>query len=244
MMRVASAGELGLLLRRRRSSRTAFDPARPVSRRIVRHLLEAARWSPTAHNMQNFHVLLVDDPRLLDALGDLPTRASRTFLRENLAQLSHSVVQLRQRGTGILARQFPQEWLDAGRVRHAGSRPDARPLRESLQGAPLLLFVLRDRRRRAPASAHDELGAISLGCLLQSLWLAAEAEGLAVQVLSAVATSPLQRRERALLGIPPQLAIVFALRLGYPRCESAGAPRVRRRIADFAHANRFGRPWR
>ncbi|HEY5477119.1 MAG TPA: nitroreductase family protein, partial [Tepidiformaceae bacterium] len=49
------------LIKNRRSLRMPFDPERPVSKEHLADILEAARWSPTAHNMQNFEVVVVDD---------------------------------------------------------------------------------------------------------------------------------------------------------------------------------------
>jgi nitroreductase len=53
-------------------------------------ILEAARWAPTPHNMQNFEILVVDDPKRLAPLKKFRSDASEAFLRESYAQLSFS----------------------------------------------------------------------------------------------------------------------------------------------------------
>ena len=73
-------------------------------------ILEAARWAPTAHNMQNFEIVAVDDRAVLDAIGRIRTAVSDTFLRENYAQLAFSEKELQNRGTGVLADMFPPAW--------------------------------------------------------------------------------------------------------------------------------------
>jgi len=53
-------------------------------------ILEAAHWGPTAHNMQNFDILVVDDNNQLEKLLNIEFRISEDFLRENYQQLSFS----------------------------------------------------------------------------------------------------------------------------------------------------------
>jgi nitroreductase len=50
----------------RHSERAPFDPAWRVSAHELANIVEAARWAPTAHNMQNFRLVVVDDPAVLD----------------------------------------------------------------------------------------------------------------------------------------------------------------------------------
>ncbi len=50
---------------RRESVRVPYNP-QPIPRKELEEILEAARWAPTAHNMQNFEIVVVDDPKLLD----------------------------------------------------------------------------------------------------------------------------------------------------------------------------------
>jgi hypothetical protein len=44
----------------------------------------------------------------------------------------------------------------------------------------------------------------------------------------------------ALLDIPQHLKIAFAVRLGYPLDDSESYLRMRRKIQDFTHRNRYG----
>jgi len=65
-------------------------------------ILEAARWSPTAHNMQNFEILVIDDRDVLARLAGISSPASEVFIRENFDQLSFSEEELRRKKVGIL----------------------------------------------------------------------------------------------------------------------------------------------
>jgi len=104
-----------------------------------------------------------------------------------------------------------------------------------------LLLVVYDSRLRAPASDGDVLGKISLGCVLENMWLMGEALGISCQVVSAFNNEDVERRARRLIDLPPHMQIGLACRLGYPIREAASNRRVRRDIEDFTHHNRFGR---
>ena len=52
-------------IKQRQSDRISFDEARRVSEVDLRKILEAGSWAPTAHNMQNFEVIVVDDKKVL-----------------------------------------------------------------------------------------------------------------------------------------------------------------------------------
>lgn len=104
------------VIRRRHSCRVAFDPQRPVPRGALSEVLEAARWAPTPHNMQNFEIIVVDHAGLLSAISAIRVAPTAAFLTENYDQLSFSKEELVKRKTGLLANMFPPNWLsDAAR---------------------------------------------------------------------------------------------------------------------------------
>ena len=78
------------LIEERHSSRGPFDRERPVAKQDVRQVLEAGRWAPTAHNMQNFEILVIDDEEILKKIGHIKSQVSEEFIRENYQQLSFS----------------------------------------------------------------------------------------------------------------------------------------------------------
>ena len=230
--------ELHELFRQRHSSRVAYDPDRPVTEPELEKVLEAARWAPTAHNMQNFEIVAVDDKATLAAIGAIRTEISEIFLRENYLQLSFSEEELVHKKTGVLASMFPPSWRVA----------DAKPAHEdaehaflggSLRHCRMLLIVLTNSRKRAPASEGDVLGFMSLGCVMQNMWLAAESIGLGFQILSALAAPNVESELRALLRFPDHMKVAFACRLGHPVAAPGHYLRVRRAVGDFTHRNRF-----
>jgi len=232
------------LIRARHSARMPYDPDRPVSGDLLERVLEAARWAPTAHNMQNYEVVVVDDRTRLEQIAAIRSEVSAEFIRENLAQLSFSEEELRRKKVGILAGMFPPSWLDPD----AGStRPEPAEhafLGHAIASAPLLLVVLHDSTRRAPASEGDVLGMMSLGCVMQNMWLMAQALGISMQILSAMSGAHVEAELRRVLGFPPSYKVSFGARLGYPLQPPSPTLRVRRDSADFVHHNAYRSSWR
>jgi nitroreductase len=224
-------------IKARRSLRMPFESQRPISAEDLAKILEAARWSPTAHNMQNFEVVVVDDQDVLERIRGVERPISETFVRENYQQLSFSVEELQRKKTGVLAAMFPPSWSDPDFRVDALTPEVAAAAQRPLASTPLMLFVLYDPNRRAPASEGDFLGIVSLGCVMENIWLAAESLGIGLHIISSLSTDP---EVRGILAVPDHLVIAFACRLGYSASEPRPYARVRRDVADFAHHNRFG----
>ena len=68
------------LIQQRQSSRVLFDPERPIPEEHLRRILEGARWAPTAHNMQNFEIVVVDDRQLLGERSQFAPDVSLEFV--------------------------------------------------------------------------------------------------------------------------------------------------------------------
>jgi len=222
------------LIQERHSVRMPFDPERPVSHQDLQQILEAGRWAPTAHNMQNFDIIVVDDAKILDEIGNIKSPISEVFIQENYQLLSFSEEELLQKKVGLLGTMFPLSWRTPG-VKPVAEEGRSRPF----PPCPTLLVVLYDPRKRAPASEGDFLGIISLGCMMENLWLMANSLGIDFQIISALSNGPVEKEVKRILAVPEHLKIAFCARLGY----AAGTPprtlRVRRDIEDFSHHNGF-----
>lgn len=226
------------LIKERHSTRVPFDPQRPVAKQDLRQILEAARWSPTAHNMQNFEIIVVDNTRLLEALGKIESHISEEFIRENYQQLSFSQEELRRKKVGILGNMFPPTWTDPAKIDEAVRETSF--LNQTIRGSPLLLVVVYDPQKRAPASESDFLGIMSLGCVMENMWLMAQSLGIGFMIMSVFSEDSIERKVRRTLNVPEHLKIAYACRLGYPISSAAQYLRVRREVEGFTHCNRFG----
>ena len=95
------------LIRQRKSVRSAFDPHRPVTKEDLGKILEAGRWAPTAHNMQNYELVVVDDKKLLEAIGNIRYPITDAFIKENHENLSFSEEEWREKKAGLLGTALP-----------------------------------------------------------------------------------------------------------------------------------------
>jgi nitroreductase len=226
----------------RHSSRVPFDSKRSVPDGDLQRILEAARWAPTPHNMQNFEIIVVDNPEILEKIAAVWSTPTETFLRENYQQLSFSEDELLRKRIGLLATMFPLRWRSSDPIPGDSMEMQHSFLGHALQDAPTLLVVLHDARKRAPASDRDLLGIMSLGCVLQNMWLMATGLGISMQVLSAMSGGDTEAVLHRILDIPGHMQIAFACRLGFPRAPPPKYLRVRREVADFTHHNRYTAP--
>ena len=222
-------------IQERHSVRMPFDTERPISKEDLREVLEAARWAPTAHNMQNYEIVIVDDKKVLEELESIKSTVSDIFIRENYQQLSFSEEELLRKKVGLLGTMFPPSW------RTPGVKPVVDAVRSrAFPACATLLVVLYDPSRRAPASEGDFLGIISLGCMTENIWLAATSLGIDFHVVSPLANAPVEKEVKRILAVPDHLRVVFGVRLGYAASKPPRRLRVRRDIEDFSHHNRFG----
>lgn len=229
------------VIRERHSERGAFQPGRVVPTQELGQILEAARWAPTHTNMQNFEVLVIDDKAQLEKIAKVHSVMSESFLKENYNQLSFSEDELRKRKTGMLASQFPPTWTNPEAWNPTSDyRYQTSLLGRSVQSTPLLLVVIYDSTKRAPASESDVLGHTSLGCVLENMWLTSEALGIGCHVVTVFSDSSVEVELKELLQIPYHMKIAFACALGYPEEPPSPYPRVRRPLQQFIHHNHFG----
>jgi len=232
---VKNAKEVLGLIEERRSSRIPFDKGRPVAKADLKKILEAGSWAPTAHNMQNFQIVIVDDNKIMKEISAIKGQISMTFIKENYKQLSFSKEELRKKKTGIMGTLFPKSWITPGAKIDKNS--DSRPMLFS----PVLAVVVYDPSKRAPASEGDFLGIMSLGCVMENMWIMANSLGLGFHVVSSLGSGSMENEVKRILGIPKKLKIAFTFRLGYPVSNPEKYLRVRRDIKEFTHHNRFSR---
>lgn len=227
------------LIETRRSDRGLFDPERIIPEEDLEKILEAARWTPTAHNMQNFEIVVVDDKKLLTAISEIRHSPNLTFIRENYQQLSFSEDELRQKKVGIIGTMFPKSWLTPDpKLEDIVEEDRGSFMANQILSSSALLFMLYDPSRRAPASANDFLGTISFGCAMENMWLMAHSLGIGVHIISSLSESEVAKRIAKMLNIPDNFVIGITVRIGYP-VAPVNYLRVRRDIKDFTHHNGF-----
>ncbi len=141
---------------------------------------------------------------MLEAIAKMGFSLSEVFVRENYKQLSFSEEELAKKKVGILGTMFPPFMrkpdfklsdLTEEEKKGMGSRVP-------LQASAVLLIVVYDPRQRAPASEGDFLGIMSLGCVMENMWLMASSLGIGLHILSSLAAEPGRARAEAHPGYP------------------------------------------
>jgi nitroreductase len=224
----------------RHTSRTAFNPSMEIREQDLQRILDAARWAPTVHNRQNFEIIVVDDQQRLSAISAIQMAPMETFIREAHHQLSLSEAEALRRKTGLLASMLPESWHEAEAVQADSAAAHHTFVGRTIQRCPVLLVVIYDSRLATSASEEVALDLMSLGCVMQNMWLMTESLGISMQVLSGLGATAVEGQVQSILDIPHHFEIAFAARLGYPVTHSESYMRVRRRIQDFTHRNRYG----
>jgi nitroreductase len=229
------------VIRERQSIRGIFDDKRPVTGEELNKILEAARWTPTAHNMQNFEFIVVDDKNILERIAGITYPMTKAFIRENAEQLSLTEEEWRKKKTGILGAQVPPA------LREPTNKVDKETLGKlntwwgkAIPTSSFLVIVLYDPSRRAPDSEGDFLGIMSLGCVLENVWLMATALGIDFQAVSALGNKLVDEAIKEILQIPHHLRVALAFRIGHVIGNPEKRITVRRDVEDFTHHNRYG----
>jgi nitroreductase len=222
----------------RHTCRAAFNPTMQIREQDLERILDAARWAPTAHNLQNFEIIVVDDNQQLAEIRAIRMPPVETFAREAYHHLSLPDAEMLRRRTGLLASMFPESWHESEPV-EGGVASQHTFMGRAIQKCPMLLVVVHDNRLGTSGSEEVALDTMSLGCVMQNMWLMTESLGISMQVLTSLGTTVVENRVRTTLNIPQHLKIAFAARLGYPLAASESYLRVRRRIQDFTHRNRY-----
>jgi len=231
--------ELLKLMQERQSTRLPYDIKRQIAEKDLLQILEAARWTPSAHNMQNFEIIIVDDRKSLDSIANIKRPFSEIFIRENYQHLSFSMEELQRKKTGLLGTMFPPEWRDPNFSLDSIDENETLSMQRPFPDCPLMLIVVYDPARRAPASEGDFLGILSLGCLMENMWLMANSLGINFHIMSSLSSDSSEKEVKKILKIPENLKIAFCTRLCYASLKPEYL-RVRREIDDFTSYNEFG----
>jgi nitroreductase len=81
---------------------------------------------------------------------------------------------------------------------------------------------------------------LSLGCVMENMWLMAQSLGIGLQILSVFSSEPVEREIRRILDFPPHFKIAYGCRLGYPAA-THDYVRVRRTSDEFVHRNGYAK---
>jgi len=200
--RLPNTMQLMELLRSRRSIRE-FRP-KPVERALIEQIIEAARFAPSAHNVQSTEYIVVQDPAVLKQVVDLTITQYRRW--RNL--LSNPIVRSITRLTMGATRQASldeilEDFTGLIDQYQQGNDPILR------EASTLLIFHADRHAGFAGTNANLALQNASLVC--ETLKLGAFYAGYVV------AGSNYNARLAKLLKLPRDHKIYAGLAIGYPR---------------------------
>jgi nitroreductase len=216
--------DLNTVLTTTRAVRRRLDFDRPVARETLVECLELAIQAPTGGNAQDWRFVLVDDPLVKRAVGDVYRRCFDEFVRRPLAAGLDAPA-----ARGRLDRSESVRRILAG----------AEYLAENIDRAPWLLVACATR----PNPEHDPVAAGTVaavyGSVFPAVWsfcLALRARGLG----SIITTLHLNRADdvATLLGIPPDVTQCCLLPVAYT-LGTDFRPAVRRPLEDVLFFNRW-----
>jgi nitroreductase len=176
---------------------------------------------------------VVDDKKLIELIANIKRPVSESFIRENYKQLSFTDEELMRKKTGLLARMFPTSWTAPDYKPEIKAEKEDLPAQRPIPSCPLMMFVVYDPAKRAPASEGDFLGILSLGCLMENMWLMASYLGISFNIVSSLSSESSETEVKRMLEIPVNLQLAFTIRLGYPFEDQGNLLRVRRDLVDF-----------
>jgi nitroreductase len=198
----------------------------PLPDAALARILDHARFAPSGGNRQGWRVVVVRDPVTREKLAGLTTPAAKRYT----AQLQ--------------AGENPWNTVDVSAVDAAAverTPPTARLLEPVVKAAVVLVLCV-DLKVVAATDQHlDRVGIVAGASIYPFAWnilLAARAEGFGGTLTTlAVAQEP---AIKALLGIPPHVAVCAVMPLGRP---ARSLTKLRRKpVREIATRERFDGP--
>lgn len=208
------------LLRSRRSIRDFNDE--PVSRELLQKVVDAARYAPSAHNLQFTHYTVVDDRKTLDKVTELTVDFYAGLIKQLRNPLKRGLLMVLTRG-GIKA---AIEMLPDFERIVAAHRDGVDAI---LHNAPaLILFHSPEHATSSECTSvlamHNAALACSgygLGCFIAGFVMGACRRG---------------RRVPELLGIPKDRKVFGVLAVGHPRVKFRSWVERKPAVVDWAVA--------
>jgi nitroreductase len=210
-------------IRKRRSVRRYTD--RPVDEADLDELLRLALLAPTGGMAQAWSLIVVRDPETRAAVADIVMRGGAEYFRV-----------MRPPAPGTTPEEHA-EWARGYAQQALGTYPQV----------PVWVVGLRVPRDLFPAdqaSLERDADVVSVGFMMENLYVAARAKGLGT--VPTVFHWFLEDEFRALLDIPAEVEIPLLTPLGHPEEFPVGLPpaleKIRRPWRTLVHDDRWGRP--
>jgi nitroreductase len=238
-------------IRRRHTTNGAFAD-RPVDPEDKRRLLEMAARAPSHFNSQPWRFVVVEDEERRKTLGQIAGDSMRHLIEEGAFWQQYkryfrfSKEEVEATKDGILIDNMPAvlkpfiKYLfteQGGKMMNALQVPRvlANDARKLVERSPLILGIALTRGEYKPGELAGLYSMVSLGAVVQTIWLTATSLGMGFQFISTPQEVPANwERVSAVLGIPAEYELMLLIRLGYID------PQVKRPAIDWTSPQRKG----
>jgi nitroreductase len=238
-------------IRRRRTSNGAFKPD-PIAPEHIRTLIEMASHAPSHFNSQPWRFLIVQDRARRQAIADIAGDSMRmlmeegTFWKRYSKYFRFSKDEVDKTADGIHFDHIPSVLKPFARYvfspkggavinKFQVPRVLGNDAHKLVASSPLLLGITLTRSEYQPEELSGLYSVISLGAVIQTIWVTANALGIGMQFVS----TPMEVEGQwekivALLGVPDEQALLVLFRLGYVDAQ------VKRPTIDWSSPQRKG----
>jgi nitroreductase len=238
-------------IRKRHTTNGAFAE-RPIDPAHTRAILELAARAPSHFNSQPWRFVVVEDAERRKALGEIAGGSMRQLMEDGrfwqqyrkFFRMSDEEAAASKDGIHFdhvpaVLKPFTKYLFTDRGVKMMNHLQVPRVLgndaRGLVSGSPLLLGIALSREVYRPGELTGLYTVISLGAVVQTIWLAATAFGIGMQFVSTPQEIPAQwALVSALLAVPDEFELMLLLRLGYED------PTLKRPTIDWTSPQRKG----
>jgi nitroreductase len=226
-------------IRNRKTTNTPFAPQR-ISDAHKRLLIEAAARAPSHFNSQPWQFVIIEDRRRIQQIAEIAGDSMKhlmddgSFVARYRKYFRFDAKESNTTGSGIYIDNVPAilrpmvKLVFSDQVGSLLSKLGASNIlggdqRKIVRGAPLLLAITLDKAEYKPGELSGLYASITLGAVIQTLWLVTTALNIGMQFISTPLEVPENRaRVVSLLKIPHSQELVAIFRMGY---KDSNAPR-------------------
>lgn len=252
------------MIRTRRTTNGAFKPD-PVAPEHVRTLLEMASHAPSHFNSQPWRFIVVQDQQRRAAVAEIAGQSMRMLIEEGSFWKRYSKYfrfskdDVDRTADGIHFDNMPSILKPFARYvfspkggavinKFQVPRVLGHDAHKLVASSPLLLGITLARSEYQPEDLSGLYSVISLGAVIQTIWLTANSLGMGMQFIS----TPMEVEGQwekivALLEVPDDQALLVLFRLGYvdpdvKRPTIDWSSPQRKRLDELAFSERWGAP--